>query len=175
MSRDNLPTVQLQTWELNANLYDGTSTAGPVPTIFSDDQQATIDALVGDPAQAHKDVMKINRYKQLYVFKNWNSDPYSLQKPSNYIFFFPTQYFRDAWSDQSCSLRKHHQKTEVIILPRKWFKFPKLLATINTNCSLDFREGTGIQKFKRGRWSTSDESPPKKKKVDTDSGTAHFA
>jgi len=37
------------------------------------------------------------------------------------------------------------------------------------------REGTGIQKFKRGKWSTSDESPPKKKKVDTDSGTAHFA
>ena len=62
MCRDNLPTVQLQTWELNANLYDGASTAGPVPTIFSDDQQATIDALVGDPAQAHKDVMKINRY-----------------------------------------------------------------------------------------------------------------
>ena len=90
-------------------------------------------------------------------------------------YFFPTQYFRDAWSDQSCSLRKHHQKTEVIILPRKWFKFPKLLAIINTNCSLAFREGTGIQKFKRGKWSTSDESPPKKKKVDTDSGTAHFA
>ncbi len=37
------------------------------------------------------------------------------------------------------------------------------------------REGTGIQKFKRGKWSTSDESPPKKKKTDTDSGTAHFA
>jgi hypothetical protein len=53
--------VQLQTWELNANLYDGASTAGPVPTIYSDDQQATIDALVGDPAQAHKDVVKINR------------------------------------------------------------------------------------------------------------------
>jgi hypothetical protein len=37
------------------------------------------------------------------------------------------------------------------------------------------REGTGIQKFKRGKWTTSDESPPKKKKTDTDSGTAHFA
>jgi hypothetical protein len=37
------------------------------------------------------------------------------------------------------------------------------------------REGTGIQKFKRSRWSASDESPPKKKKTDTDSGTAHFA
>ena len=39
MCRDNLPTVQLQTWELNANLYDGASTAGPVPTIFSDDSR----------------------------------------------------------------------------------------------------------------------------------------
>jgi hypothetical protein len=56
-------------WELNANLYDGASTAGPVPTIFSDDQQATIDALVGDPAQAHKDVVKINRYTDKLTLK----------------------------------------------------------------------------------------------------------
>jgi hypothetical protein len=63
LSRDNLPALQLQTWDLNANMYDGTTTAGPVPTIFSDDQQATIDAMVSDPAQAHKDVIKINRYK----------------------------------------------------------------------------------------------------------------
>ncbi len=53
--------MQLQTWDLNANLYDGATTAGPIPTLFSDDQQATIDALVADPAQAHKDVVKINR------------------------------------------------------------------------------------------------------------------
>ena len=59
--RDNLPSLQLQTWEMNANMYDGLSTAGPVPTIFSDDQQATIDALVSDPVQTHKDVTKINR------------------------------------------------------------------------------------------------------------------
>jgi hypothetical protein len=47
--------------------------------------------------------------------------------------------------------------------------------THTTYSILLFREGTGIQKFKRGKWSTSDESPPKKKKIDTDSGTAHFA
>jgi hypothetical protein len=56
---------------MNANMYDGVSTAGPVPTIFSDDQQATIDAMVSDPAQAHKDVTKINRYhncrKQIFL------------------------------------------------------------------------------------------------------------
>jgi hypothetical protein len=61
MFRDNLPSLQLQTWEMNANMYDGVSTAGPVPTIFSQDQQATIDAMVSDPVQAHKDVTKINR------------------------------------------------------------------------------------------------------------------
>ncbi len=64
--RDNIPSVQLQTWDLNANLYDGATTAGPVPTLFSDDQQATIDALVADPAQAHKDVVKINRYTNMH-------------------------------------------------------------------------------------------------------------
>jgi hypothetical protein len=58
--------VQLQTWDLNANLYDGATTAGPVPTLFSDDQQDTIDALVADPAQAHKDVVKINRYSNIH-------------------------------------------------------------------------------------------------------------
>ncbi len=58
-----MPSLQLQTWEMNANMYDGVSTAGPVPTIFTDDQQATIDAMVSDPTQAHKDVTKINRYQ----------------------------------------------------------------------------------------------------------------
>ncbi len=58
-----MPSLQLQTWEMNANMWDGVSTAGPVPTIFSDDQQATIGAMVSYPAQAHKDVTKINRYQ----------------------------------------------------------------------------------------------------------------
>ena len=70
--------MQLQTWDLNANLYDGATTAGPVPTLFSDDQQATIDALVADPAQAHKDVVKINRY----------NISYSIPKKFKYILYY---------------------------------------------------------------------------------------
>jgi hypothetical protein len=102
---------------MNANMYDGVSTAGPVPTIFSDDQQATIDAMVSDPAQAHKDVTKINS-----------------------IFVMP-----EVLKPAACG--------SLIKKPR---------------------EGTGIAKFKRGRWSASDESPPKKQKSShTDSGTAH--
>jgi hypothetical protein len=171
--------VQLQTWELNANLYDGASTAGPVPTIFSDDQQATIDALVGDPAQAHKDVVKINRYtiKSIYYLPNH----YSLLKANHYI-----------TSPSSCSIFvmpeviKAAACGSIIKKPRSltpppthltFHQLKKLLSqyTSYTPISLVVREGTGIQKFKRGRWSTSDESPPKKKKSDTDSGTAHFA
>jgi hypothetical protein len=39
---------------------------------------------------------------------------------------------------------------------------------------LTHREGTGIAKFKRGRWSATDESPQKKQKSShTDSGIAH--
>ncbi len=95
MSRDNLPTVQLQTWELNANLYDGASTAGPVPTIFSDDQQATIDALVGDPAQAHKDVVKINGYTDIRISSKYRN--YLTNTHYHYISTVPfTQYLRDA-------------------------------------------------------------------------------
>jgi hypothetical protein len=51
----------------------------------------------------------------------------------------------------------------------------KVIVLKNKYSPLFPREGTGIQKFKMGKWSTSDESPPKKKKTDTDSGTAHFA
>ncbi len=80
--------MQLQTWELNANLYDGASTAGPVPTIFLDDQQATIDALVGDPAQAHKDVVKINRYTDKKLYSNFITVS-SFKPTHNYYIIFP--------------------------------------------------------------------------------------
>jgi hypothetical protein len=82
MYRDNLPSLQLQTWEMNANMYDGVSTAGPVPTIFSEDQQATIDAMVSDPVQAHKDVTKINRQESYISHINKNTLLFTI---TNYI------------------------------------------------------------------------------------------
>jgi hypothetical protein len=42
-------------------MYDGFTTAGPVPTIFAENPAATLEALEANPGQAHKDVMKINR------------------------------------------------------------------------------------------------------------------
>ncbi len=84
-------------------MYDKVSTAGPVPTIFSDDQQATIDAMVSDPTQAHKDVTKINRYqncKNQYFQKIHisNSNKNSTLYPVNCCKFYKLslQYLRDA-------------------------------------------------------------------------------
>jgi hypothetical protein len=97
-----LPSLQLQTWEMNANMYDGVSTAGPVPTIFSDDQQATIDAMVSNPSQAHKDVTKINRYQnrknqslQNLIFSTIKNSTLYPVNCSMFLQLF-LQYFRDA-------------------------------------------------------------------------------
>jgi hypothetical protein len=162
--------VQLQTWDLNANLYDGASTAGPVPTLFSDDQQATIDALVADPAQAHKDVVKINRYNISNTITRNQTILYTTLSYSLNC-FFSIFVMPEVIKAASCG--------SIIKKPRldnlySWYSIKPTQHFILTFFQIP-REGTGIQKFKRSRWSASDESPPKKKKTDTDSGTAHFA
>ena len=162
--------MQLQTWDLNANLYDGATTAGPVPTLFSDDQQATIDALVADPAQAHKDVVKINRYNNSNTITRNQTIPYTTLSYSLNC-FFSIFVMPEVIKAASCG--------SIIKKPRldnlySWYSIKPTQHFILTLFQIP-REGTGIQKFKRSRWSASDESPPKKKKTDTDSGTAHFA
>ncbi len=89
------------------------------------------------------------------------------------IYFTLFQYLCDARGDQGSLLRQHHQKTKVQILFRN---NPTANIAIKFHLILSYipREGTGIQKFKRSKWSATDESPPKKKKTETDSGTAHF-
>ena len=58
-------------------MYDGGTTAGPVPTIFSDDPAATIEAMVVSPVQTHKDVVKINRYSNEILTNSENKFAYT--------------------------------------------------------------------------------------------------
>jgi hypothetical protein len=53
-----VPTVELATWEVEAKLFDGGVAAGPVPTIFSEDIEATREALKGNPQKAHQDLQR---------------------------------------------------------------------------------------------------------------------
>jgi hypothetical protein len=46
--RDNIPTVKLGSWPMNCQLFDGDTLAGPVPTLFSEDADATLGALNND-------------------------------------------------------------------------------------------------------------------------------
>ena len=51
----------MSTWELGAVLFDGETTAGPVPTLFADNVEASKAALEAAPEKAHADYLKIAR------------------------------------------------------------------------------------------------------------------
>ena len=46
---------------MDATLFDGDLMAGPFPTLFSEDEDATLASLVAEPCKAHWDLMKIQR------------------------------------------------------------------------------------------------------------------
>ena len=58
---DNIPTVRLATWAVNASLFEGETTAGPCPILFGDDTEDALEAITSDPTKAHYDMMRINR------------------------------------------------------------------------------------------------------------------
>jgi len=49
----------LSNWPISASMFDGDVAAGPVPSLFSDDPEATTRAISGNPAKAHHDVQKL--------------------------------------------------------------------------------------------------------------------
>ena len=61
MFSDNVPSVLLASWDLEASLYDGESTAGPVPSLYAEDVNVARTAIEADAMKAHADYMKISR------------------------------------------------------------------------------------------------------------------
>ena len=59
--RDRVPTVLLAEWPLSCCLFDGDTTSGPVPTLFSDRPDSARAALDADPEKAWTDLSKILR------------------------------------------------------------------------------------------------------------------
>jgi hypothetical protein len=57
--RDNVPTVPLCSWTLDAALFDGDSTAGPIPTLFAEDPDASRMALGTNIEKVHHDYQRI--------------------------------------------------------------------------------------------------------------------
>jgi hypothetical protein len=58
--RDNAVSIVLSTWPLHAELFDGLSHAGPVPTLFATHRRTARTALSGEPDAIHEAVRKLN-------------------------------------------------------------------------------------------------------------------
>jgi hypothetical protein len=48
-------------WSLNATLFDGDEAAGPVPTFFSEEPEASIEALRENVHRVHADLQRLAR------------------------------------------------------------------------------------------------------------------
>jgi len=59
--RDNVPTLNLAEWSLDANLFEGEKMAGPVPSLFAEDPEATKEAISNNPSKAYTDCQKLMR------------------------------------------------------------------------------------------------------------------
>ena len=46
---------------MEATLFDGELMAGPCPSLFSDDPESTLAAILDEPIKCHWDVTKINK------------------------------------------------------------------------------------------------------------------
>ena len=58
---DNLPTVLIKSWPLEADLSDGDQLAGPVPSLYSHDPDASLAGITSDPLKSHWDLQKISK------------------------------------------------------------------------------------------------------------------
>ena len=58
---DNIPTIKIKSWPADSTLFDGDLMAGPYPTLFSTNMDASLTGIKGDPRKAHWDIMKISR------------------------------------------------------------------------------------------------------------------
>ena len=58
---DNLPTVLIKSWPLEADLSDGDQLAGPVPSLYSDDPDASLAGITSDPLKSHWNLQKISK------------------------------------------------------------------------------------------------------------------
>lgn len=61
MFRDNIPTQLVESWPLSCSLFDGDVLAGPVPTLFAEDEETAREAITADPNKAHADIQRIHR------------------------------------------------------------------------------------------------------------------
>jgi hypothetical protein len=59
MFRDNVPTIAVASWPAETRLFSGDDTAGPIHTLFSEDIEATKEAISENLVRAHSDLQRL--------------------------------------------------------------------------------------------------------------------
>ena len=61
MFSDNLPTVSIMAWPLNAEYFDSDLMKGPIPTLFAEDPDLALPAIQSSLPKVHADLAKLQR------------------------------------------------------------------------------------------------------------------
>ena len=61
LRRDNIPTVLIQEWRLNADLFNGECMTGLVPSLYANETNNAAGGLQEFPEKAHADLARIQR------------------------------------------------------------------------------------------------------------------
>jgi hypothetical protein len=59
--RDNVPTIAAANWPAESKLFEGESTAGPVPIMFADDIESSRSAIEANVRRGHQDLQRMMR------------------------------------------------------------------------------------------------------------------
>ena len=79
-------------WDLKADLFDGESTAGPVPIFFAEEPEVAMTAMTAKVARAHADIVKMAKVFCTPEGITMKEAVDVIKKP-RYINMFITQYY----------------------------------------------------------------------------------
>jgi hypothetical protein len=54
-----VPTIAVASWPAETRLFSGDDTAGPIPTLFSEDIEAAREAITENLIRAHSDLQRL--------------------------------------------------------------------------------------------------------------------
>ena len=78
---DNVPTMLIQSWSLDCQMFEGETVAGPVPTLFGEDPTASVAAISKNTERAFTDYQRLVRVFFMPEVIQPEDAPHLVKKP----------------------------------------------------------------------------------------------
>jgi hypothetical protein len=118
-----VPTVELASWPLGAVLFDGDTTAGPCPVLFSEDPESSVAALEANPDKAHKDYSKVARSFFMPEYVKLKEALAVVKKPRYYAKKFSKHFIHKCCPHFTNYNRYHHKNLSNVLQFKNIFQF----------------------------------------------------